>query len=43
MGAATIPTARTVAQAGDVLYLAVEVARLDEVDAALHAPPGKGH
>ena len=43
MGAATIPTARTVAQAGDVVYVAVEVARQDEVDAALHAPPGKGH
>ena len=43
MGAATIPTARTVAQAGDVVYVAVEVARQDDVDAALHSPPGKGH
>ena len=43
MGAATIPTARTVAQAGDVLYIAVEAARQAHVDATLHAPPGKGH
>ena len=43
MGAAMIPTTRTVAQAGDVLYLAAEVARLDELDAALQAPAGKGH
>ena len=38
-----IPTTRTVAQAGDVLYLAAEVARIDEVDAALKASGGKGH
>ena len=43
MGAATIPTARTVAQAGDVLYIAVEAARQADVDATLHTPPGKGH
>ena len=43
MGAATIPTTRTVAQAGDVLYVAAEVARLGDIDAALHAPPRKGH
>ncbi|MET0460261.1 MAG: NAD-binding protein [Ilumatobacteraceae bacterium] len=43
MGAAMITTHRTVAQAGDVLYLAVEVARLVEIDAALQAPPKKGH
>ncbi|MET0146187.1 MAG: TrkA family potassium uptake protein [Ilumatobacteraceae bacterium] len=43
MGAATIPTSRTVAQAGDVLYLAAETARLTDVDAALLAPPKKGH
>ena len=43
MGAATIPTARTVAQAGDVVYVAVEVARQDAVDAVLHSPPVKGH
>ena len=43
MGAATIPTARTVAQAGDVLYIAVEAARQADVDATLHRPPGKGH
>jgi trk system potassium uptake protein TrkA len=43
MGAAAVPTARTVAQAGDVLYLAVETDRLDAVDAALKAPIGKGH
>ena len=44
MGAATIPTARTVAQAGDVLYIAAETSPgSDEVDAALHAPPRKGH
>jgi trk/ktr system potassium uptake protein len=43
MGAATIPTARTVAQAGDVLYIAAERARLDEVDAALVRPARKGH
>ena len=43
MGAATIPTARTVAQAGDVLYVAVEAARQADVDAILHTPPGKGH
>jgi hypothetical protein len=43
MGAAMIPTTRTVAQAGDVLYLAAEVARMDKVDAALKAPVGKGH
>ena len=43
MGAATIPTARTVAQAGDVLYLAAETSRLTEIDRALQAPPKKGH
>jgi trk system potassium uptake protein TrkA len=43
MGAATVPTARTVAQSGDVLYIAVETERLDEVDKALLAPPKKGH
>lgn len=43
MGAATIPTARTVAQAGDVLYIAAETDRLDEIDAALQAPQKKGH
>jgi trk system potassium uptake protein TrkA len=43
MGAATIPTARTVAQAGDVLYIAAEQARLEEIDAALVAPGKKGH
>ena len=42
MGAATIPTARTMAQAGDVLYIAAESARLTELDAAL-AGPKKGH
>ena len=42
MGAAMIPTTRTVAQAGDVLYLAAEVARLDELDAALQAPAEEG-
>ncbi len=43
MGAATVPTARTVAQAGDVLYIAAETSRLDEIDAALVAPQKKGH
>lgn len=43
MGAATITTSRTVAQAGDVLYVAAEVARLSAIDAALHAPPKRGH
>jgi trk system potassium uptake protein TrkA len=43
MGAAMITTNRTVAQAGDVLYLAVEVSRLGDIDAALQAPPKKGH
>lgn len=43
MGAATLPTARTVGQAGDVLYLAVEANRIDAVDAALRGPGGKGH
>jgi trk system potassium uptake protein TrkA len=43
MGAASVPTTRTVAQAGDVLYLAVETDRLDAVDRALRAPIGKGH
>lgn len=43
MGAATIPTARTVAQAGDVLYIAAETAHLDAIDAALQAPAKKGH
>jgi trk system potassium uptake protein TrkA len=42
MGAATIPSTRTVAQAGDVLYIAAETARLTEIDAALEAPR-KGH
>jgi len=37
MGTATIPTPRTIAQAGDVLYLAVEVKRLEAVDAALRS------
>ena len=43
MGAATIPTARTVAQAGDVLYIAAESVRLDDIDVALQAAPKKGH
>ena len=43
MGAATIPTARTMAQAGDVLYIAAETARLPEIDAALTGPGKKGH
>jgi trk system potassium uptake protein TrkA len=43
MGAATIPTARTMAQAGDVLYIAAETARLPEIDAALTGPGRKGH
>jgi trk system potassium uptake protein TrkA len=43
MGAATIPSARTVAQAGDVLYIAAETARQTDVDSILHAPPGRGH
>lgn len=43
MGAATVPTTRTVAQAGDVLYIAAETSRLDEIDAALAAPLKKGH
>jgi trk system potassium uptake protein TrkA len=43
MGAATVPTARTVAQAGDVLYIAAETSRLEEIDAALQAPQKKGH
>ena len=43
MGAATIPTSQTVAQAGDVLYIAAETARLETIDAALQAPPKKGH
>lgn len=43
MGAAMVPTTRTVAQAGDVLYLAAEVARISAVDAALRARTGKGH
>ena len=42
MGAATIPTARTVAQAGDVLYIAAETAQLDAIDAALQAPREEG-
>ena len=43
MGAATTPTSRTVAQAGDVLYIAAETDRLGEIDAALQAPARKGH
>jgi trk/ktr system potassium uptake protein len=43
MGAATIPTARTMGQAGDVLYVAAETARLSDIDAALGSPPKKGH
>ena len=47
MGAATTPTVRTVAQAGDVLYVVVETARLDAFDEVLHAggsgSNGKGH
>jgi trk system potassium uptake protein TrkA len=43
MGAATVPTARTVAQAGDVLYIAAETGRLAEIDSALRAPAKKGH
>ena len=43
MGAATIPTIRTMAQAGDVLYIAAETARLPEIDAALAQPAKKGH
>ncbi len=43
MGAATVPTPKTVAQAGDVLYVAAETARQAEVDRALDNPPRKGH
>ena len=43
MGAATVPGARTVAQAGDVLYIAAESARLAQIDNALQAPARKGH
>ncbi len=43
MGAATVPTARTVAQAGDVLYIAAETARLDAIESSLESPPKKGH
>jgi trk system potassium uptake protein TrkA len=43
MGSATIPTTRTVAQAGDVLYVAVEAARQADVDAILHTSPVRGH
>jgi trk system potassium uptake protein TrkA len=43
MGAATIPTARTMAQAGDVLYIAAETARMADIDAALAGPKKKGH
>ena len=43
MGAATIPSSRTMAQAGDVLYIAAEVARLPEIDAALVGPTKRGH
>jgi trk system potassium uptake protein len=43
MGAATIPTTRTVAQSGDVLYIAAESARLTDIDAALVGPSKKGH
>lgn len=43
MGAATVPTTRTVAQAGDVLYIAAEASRLADIDAALQSPPKKGH
>jgi trk system potassium uptake protein TrkA len=42
MGAATIPTDRTVAQSRDVLYLAVEIERLGVVDAMLRTP-ARGH
>ena len=42
MGAATIPTVRTVAQAGDVFYLAVEADRVDAADALL-GPPAQRH
>ncbi len=43
MGAATIPTSRTMAQAGDVLYIAAERDRLGDLDAALAGPARKGH
>jgi trk system potassium uptake protein TrkA len=43
MGAATVPTARTVAQAGDVLYIAAETSRLAAIDTALLGPAKKGH
>ncbi|MDQ3468758.1 MAG: TrkA family potassium uptake protein [Actinomycetota bacterium] len=48
MGAATTPTVRTVAQAGDVLYVAVGADRLEAFDAVLRAGSsvasgGKGH
>jgi trk/ktr system potassium uptake protein len=43
MGAATIPTSRTMAQAGDVLYIAAEAAHLADIDAALAGPARKGH
>jgi trk system potassium uptake protein TrkA len=43
MGAATIPTARTMAQSGDVLYIAAETSRLPEIDAVLTGRARKGH
>jgi trk system potassium uptake protein TrkA len=43
MGAATVPTTRTVAQSGDVLYIAAESARMTDIDAALAGPSKKGH
>jgi trk system potassium uptake protein TrkA len=43
MGAATIPTARTMAQSGDVVYIAAETSRLAQIDAVLAGPARKGH
>lgn len=43
MGSAIVPTERTVVQAGDVAYIAVEVERLGDVDAKLRASVEAGH
>jgi trk system potassium uptake protein TrkA len=43
LGRALVPTARTVAQQGDLLYLAVSTEAVDRLDAALAAGPGGRH
>jgi trk system potassium uptake protein TrkA len=43
LGAALIPTAKTVAQEGDLLYVSVALETVSDFHAKLDAPAGEGH